>query len=221
MYPLEGNVDGHRSACCSLRVNPCLSLSVIRLGAQNVVSPSSFIIDPNRPYVYLKFGHIGSGIPRDESEPKTRIWLRVMKNCKMAIVVRENGTPDGSPTDERQIMYEVAPTVEPMRIDAVVPTRNRKRTKSEETPSADLKKMPQGYMGEVGSTESIPPGEGILFSIPVNHLSERWHIEIPYDFDSPQGKCCRDPNVGGQPHMVDDYELWDLPPEARAKIHTK
>ena len=81
--------------------------------------------------------------------------------------------------------------------------------------------MPQGYVGEVGSTESIPSGEGILFSIPVNHLSERWHIEIPYDFDLPQRKCCRDPNVGGQPHMVVNYELWDLPPEARDTIHTR
>ena len=199
----------------------CLSLLVIRIGAQNVGSPSSFIIDPNRPYVYLKFDHIGCGIPRDESEPKTRVWLRVMNNSQIAIVVRENDTPDGSPRDERQIMYEVVPTVVPMRIDAGVTARNPKQKKSAETPSGDLGKMPQGYMGEVGSTESIPPGEGILFSIPVNHLSDRWHIQIPYDFDLPPGKCCRDPNVGGQPHMVVDYELSALPSESRAKIHTR
>jgi hypothetical protein len=199
----------------------CISLLASRIGAQNVGSPSSFIIDPNRPYVYLKFDHIGPGIPRNESEPKTRIWLWVMNNSKVAIVVRENGTPDGSPRDERQIMYEVVPTVEPMRIDADVPVRNPKRMKSAETPSGDFKKMPQGYMEEVGSSESIPPGKGILFSVPVNHLSERWHIQIPYDFDLPQGKCCRDPDVGGEPHMVVDYELWDLPPEAHAKILTR
>jgi hypothetical protein len=199
----------------------CLSLSLTSLDAQSVASRGSFVIDPNRPYVYLKFEHIGPGIPRNESEPKTRIWLRVMNNSAMTIVVRENGTPDGSPRDERQIMYEVVPTAEPMRFDAVVPASNPRRRKSAETPSADLKKMPQGYMEEVGSTESILPGQGILFSIPMNHLSDRWHIQIPYDFDLPQGKCCRDPNVGGQPHMVVDYELWDLPTEARAKIQTR
>ena len=129
MYPLEAIVDGHRSACCSLRVYPFSQPFVATSRRAKRGLLGSFVIDPNRPYVYLKFDHIGSGIPRDESEPKTRIWLRVMNNCKIGIVVRENGTPDGSPGGERQIMYEGAPTVEPMRIDAVVPSRNPKRTK--------------------------------------------------------------------------------------------
>lgn len=76
-------------------------------------------------------------------------------------------------------------------------------------------------MVEIGSSESIPPGESILFSIPMNHLSERWHVEIPYDFELPQGRCCRDPKVGGQPHMVVDYEFRDLPPDSRREIQTR
>lgn len=82
---------------CTLFI--CISLLAIPLGAQNHGSPSSFVIDPNRPYVYLMCDHIGQGIPRDRSEPKTHIWLRVMNNSTVAIVVRENGTPDGSPKD--------------------------------------------------------------------------------------------------------------------------
>jgi len=76
-------------------------------------------------------------------------------------------------------------------------------------------------MEEVGSSESIPPGEEILFSIPVNHLRKRWHIEIPYTFDLPSGECCRDTDIGGAPKMVIEYSLRDLPPESLTEIKQK
>src|SRR5271169_768657 len=100
------------------RIAICVFVAVLgtsgpRIGAQSADPKTSFVIDPNRPYVYLKFDHVGPGIPRDESEPKMRIWVRLMNNCRVPIVVSENGTPDGSPKEERQIMYEVVPTVVP------------------------------------------------------------------------------------------------------------
>jgi hypothetical protein len=65
------------------------------------------------------------------------------------------------------------------------------------------------------------PGESILFSIPVNHLSKRWHIEIPYTFALPRGKCCHNLDVGGEPVMVIVYGLEDLPRESLTEIPQK
>ncbi len=185
---------------------------------------SLFVIDPNRPYVYLEFDHIGPGIPRDEGEPKTRVWLRLMNNCRVPIVVTENGTPDGSPKDERQIMYEVVPSiVMGFGVPEFGPRAEDSKTKrrSDEPTTADSDRIPRGYMGDVGSRESVYPGKEILFSVPVNHLGRRWHIEIPFAFDLPQGKCCREDNIGGEPEMVIAYTLWDLPPGSRAQIQQK
>jgi hypothetical protein len=199
--------------------------SLTRLGAQSVDHKTSFVIDLNRPYIYLKFDHLGPGIPRDKDEPKTRTWLWLVNNCNVSIVVNENGTPDGSPKEERQIMYEVVPTV--VASSGVVsfdPAGGKMKSKQEkpgESASSDSEKIPRGYMEEVGSSEHISPGERILFSVPVNHLSERWHIEIPYKFDLPRGKCCHDIDIGGEPKMVIEYLLRDLPPDSQAEIRQK
>src|ERR1700688_3413551 len=55
---------------------------------------NSFVINPNRPYVYLKFDHIGKGIQRWESEPTSRIWLLLTNNCRLPITVNTYGLPD-------------------------------------------------------------------------------------------------------------------------------
>lgn len=190
------------------------------LAAQRVDVQTSFVIDPDRPYVYLKFDHIGPGIPRNRRESKSRIWLRLTNNCRVAITVHENGTPDGSPNDEREIMYNVVPTIKPQMVTFGFKAHenNLKQKQLEEPPSDDLEEMPQGTTSDVGSSEDIPPGESILFSVPVNHLSNRWHIEIPYSFALPPGKCCRKPDIGGQPVMVMYYGLWDLPQESLSEI---
>ena len=45
--------------------------------------------------------------------------------------------------------------------------------------------MPEGYDTDVGSTETLQASESLLFSIPINPLSGKWHIEIPFRFDLP------------------------------------
>src|ERR1700693_1105008 len=57
-----------------------LALAASRSSGQTVATPNSFVIDPNRPYAYLKFDHIGPGIQRNEKEPRLRIWLRLVNN---------------------------------------------------------------------------------------------------------------------------------------------
>jgi hypothetical protein len=68
----------HRTRMPRLRVLAVFSLAVSlgfassQLQAQKDEGGNSFVIDPNRPYVYLKFDHIGKGIQRWESEPTSR-----------------------------------------------------------------------------------------------------------------------------------------------------
>jgi len=84
-----------------------------------------------------------------------------------------------------------------------------------------VEKMPGGYMMDVGSLVTIMPGKQILFSIPINHVSKRWHIEIPFEFDLPKGKGSRDPKVSLGPSMIIEYSMEDLPPEFRAAVEKR
>jgi hypothetical protein len=192
-----------------------LASQVFSSPRKNTPPKIDFVIDPNRGYVYLRFDHIVPGIPRTEDEPKNRIWLQIANNCRVPIVVLENGTPNGSPKDERQVMLEVVPD-RPLL---------RRITSPDEQPSeAALQgegKLPFGYMPEVGSAKNIAPGENILFSIPVNYLSKRWHIEIPYKFVLPPATRWRDPEIGGEARMVMSYSLQDLPPKSLVELQRK
>lgn len=44
-------------------------------------------------------------------------------------------------------------------------------------------KMPMGYWFDVGTDTIIHPGESIYFSLPRNHVSPKWHVQIPFHFD--------------------------------------
>jgi hypothetical protein len=44
-------------------------------------------------------------------------------------------------------------------------------------------------MFDVASLIAIGPGEEMLFSMPVNHLSKRWHVEITFAFELPPEKA--------------------------------
>jgi len=195
----------------------------ISLFAQGSRMREEFLIDVNRPFVYVKFVQTGPGVPRNPQEPTLRIWLRLQNNCRIPVDVRANGVPDGSPGDEVGLNYEVVPErvggiqTSSGILDQLETDLNADRQKPK--PQAD--QIPLGYMSELYSLVTIDPGTDALFSIPVNHLSKRWHIEIPFTFNLPKGKGPRDPKNGGTPVMVVSYSLWDLPPESRTEIKTR
>lgn len=177
------------------------------------ISPTRFVIDQNRPYVYLQFDHTGTGVKFSHDEPPKRVWFRFVNNCSVSVLLRTFGVPEGSPKDEVGVIhYVVRDREQPGVIHGVravegdeIPT-DRKGT--ELPPAAEI---PMGYDFAVSSAESIPPGKSLLFSVPVTHLSKSWHIEIPYEFDLPSGKGPRQPIRGGEPKMVLIYSAWDLP----------
>jgi hypothetical protein len=159
-----------------------------------------FVIDRDRPYVYLRFDHIGTGVPFSADEPPKRVWLWFVNNCRVAVLLRTFGVPHGSPEGEVGVIHDVV---------------NDRRTATTGSKSSS---MPIGYASEVSSSESVQPGQSILFSVPVIHLSKDWHIEIPYQFDLPPGKGPREPIVGGEPRMVLLYSAWDLPEKVQRQL---
>jgi hypothetical protein len=61
------------------------------LVAQSTKTNKGSLINVNRPFVYVKFDHIGPGARRSVDEPNSRIFLRLTNNCRIPILVRANG----------------------------------------------------------------------------------------------------------------------------------
>jgi hypothetical protein len=43
--------------------------------------------------------------------------------------------------------------------------------------------MPYGYMLPTSSFATLAPGQSIYFSLPMDQVSNGWHVEIPFRFD--------------------------------------
>jgi hypothetical protein len=197
-----------------------LSLATWKSQAQETDDGSGFVIDASRPYAYIKFDRIGNGLQRWEGEPTSRIWLRLTNNCRLPITVNTYGVPNGSPTDEQGVMDMIVAKEPPQGMmgygimrDGTVPQK-APRPFSKARPE----ELPHDYWFEVGSSQSIPPGKALLFSVPINHIGPRWYFEIPFHFEVVNGKFPRDPNVGGFPEMSFRYFMSDLPPEAQKEV---
>jgi hypothetical protein len=77
---------------------------------QDVHMSGGFVINPNRPFVYLEFDHIGKGIQRNEDEPAMRLWFKFVNNCNHAVKLRTYGVPEGSPPNEVGVIDDVVLT---------------------------------------------------------------------------------------------------------------
>ncbi|MGD0902528.1 MAG: hypothetical protein ABR924_06255, partial [Terracidiphilus sp.] len=70
-------------------------------GSSQEINSTNFIIDPAKPYVYLKFDHIGPRKPHQDGEGNTGLWLKVVNNCRIPIVFRASG---GFPGDIESVL---------------------------------------------------------------------------------------------------------------------
>jgi len=223
-------------AAQALPIAVLLSAATIPAFTQNARNSISFVIDSNREFVYLKFDHVGKGLRRREDEPEMRVWLRFVNNCNVPVELRSFGVPEGSLPGEAGIMDVVVEDPPRLMIDSEPPPplsasvfpaleSASQPSRSESAPKPDIQKQPEGppagYWFELGSLKIVRPGRELLFSIPVNQLGTKWHIQIPFEFEVPKGKVPRDPSVGGLPEMYLSYSLYDLPDEARAKIESQ
>jgi len=177
-----------------------------------------FIFNKERAFAYLQFDHVGKGPRRDANEPAYRIWLRFVNNCRVPIVIRTSGVPDGSPIDEAGIFHNVVANPPTYGYSGGTILESGADTRPVESPTT-TPPMPEGYDADVSSAATLQASESLLFGIPINHLSGKWHIEIPFRLDLPHKRPSHyEENVGGQPHMALSYWLSDLPEEARKQV---
>jgi hypothetical protein len=128
------------------------------------------------------------------------------------------------------------PTSAPVQQTLIMPGEKATQQKSDKSiqsqpsqqrkpPDDDGDKMPMGYpTDDVVTYETIMPGKDVLFSVPVNFVSKKWHFEIGFDFDSesseriPERESFTRPDVRGHVVMTLTYDFWDLPEEHRAEV---
>jgi hypothetical protein len=197
-----------------------ISFSAAELQAQSGTVAQQFLLNHERNFTYLQFDHIGKGTRFNENEPTYRIWLRLANNCRVPIVIRTFGVPDGSPRDEVGLIHNVVADPVLSGVASGISFESGASPKPVESP-ATPGQMPDGYDAEVSSAATLESSETLLFSIPFNHLSSKWHIEIPFRFELPHKRPSHyEANIGGQPLMVITYSLSDLPTDARHQIET-
>jgi hypothetical protein len=212
----------------------------------------TFRLDPRWPFVYLKFDHIGTGERVNDQQPTTRIWLHLINNCRLPLVVRGGQPVDGGLPGEVFIdnvvrlnppingIASFSTEIEPDHPPIATLTEpgqppNQKRpandrpanSKARAKPVEDDEAfMPLGYPSfDVVSTETILPGGEVLFSVPVNFVTRKWHFEISFDLGSeqpderiPEELAFVDPYVRGHVEMVLSYGFYDLPKEHRDEV---
>ena len=195
-----------------------LSVAEAQAQSKNGNISEQFLFNKERAFTYLQFDHIGKGPRRDEDEPAYRIWFRFVNNCRVPIVIRTSGVPDGSPVGEVGLFHNVVANSPFNGASGVSFLISGASPKAAESPAA-APPMPHGYDADVSSAATLGASESLLFSIPVNHLSGSWHIEIPFRFDLPHKRPSHyEENIGGQPYLMIGYWLSDLPADARKQV---
>jgi hypothetical protein len=131
---------------------------------------SNFLIDPSKPYVYLKFDHIGKRAPMYAGEGQQGLWLRLVNNCRIPVEVATYqdiaGNP-GVPVPDEIIKNSA--------IRGPKPADAGQQNRDGDVPPSEL---PDGYPSDVPETVLVEPGTSIVFGVPLNHVSPRWHLQV-------------------------------------------
>lgn len=150
-------------------------------------------LDAKNPIVYIAFDHAGPRTPVQEGEPARGLWLRLVNNSTVAIVVQANSTS----TDANM-------TILPDTI-----TANRGKMPKAGPVS---QKMPSGYASDTGTPITIDPGKSLVFSVPANHVSQTWSMQVPFQFSLPAV------SKGVQPICLAQFTWDDIPAPAKAGL---
>lgn len=158
------------------------------------ISSKNFVIDDTKPYVYIKFDHVGTRKPSNDWESTKGLWLRLVNNCRLpiSISVMDPGTGESGVA----LSFEVVPESGLFGPDA-----------------EQRKKMPFGYSFDIGTLVTIPPKGDLLFSVPAESVTKQWYIQVRFQFLLPEPKTKKFvPSGNYDPYLVADFD-WDNIPE--------
>ena len=177
----------------SLVPTTLISLTMVLSGAL-AQAPAKLAIDADKPIVYIEFDHAGSRTPVEEGEPPKGFWLRLVNNSIVPIVVQANSTS----TDPKM-------TILP---DSIIAVRGR-------LPKSGSvgRSMPSGYASDTGTPLTIEPGKSLVFSVPSNHVSPAWSMQVPFQFSVAPVK------QGVQPVCLAEFTWGDIPSSLGAGLN--
>jgi hypothetical protein len=141
------------------------------------INSTNFVIDPAKPYVYLKFDHIGPRKPHQDGEISTGLWLKVVNNCRIPIVLRASGgllgdieaVLEDEVVEDEPIMQIIGSDLEMKEFERDLKLRRDR-----------LKNKPEGYSFEVSGVATVQPGTEILISFPLNHVDDHWYLRVKF-----------------------------------------
>jgi len=165
------------------------------------INSTNFVLDPSKPYAYLKFDHIGPRGPHQDGEGSTGLWLKVVNNCRIPIVLRaSDGIPGEPGVQVEDEIIEVDPY---LQIFTDKDEENFKR--NEEFRKERLKFKPNGYSYEVSGVVNLKPGKEILVSFPLDHIDDFWYFRIKFALDLDKSSA----SIG--PFTYLSFGKWGLP----------
>lgn len=182
------------------RLSVCfLLIAVTNVFAQNG-SVRDFVIDQSKPYVYLKFDHIGPRKPVQDGEGNTGIWLRVVNNCRIPIVFVS--LPGIGLVDE---------VVDTEPIFQIFNSAEEEKEAQRHEQLRKQKQKPTGYTYEIYGVVRVQPGKEILFNVPLNHVDVDgdWYMRVKFALDLNSSSI----SVG--PFTYLPFDKWDIPKEFR------
>jgi hypothetical protein len=143
------------------------------------LKPSDFVIDPSKPFAYLKFDHIEPIKPNPDSKAEPYIWLRAVNNSRIPIVFRASGPPPGYPG----VSLEAEVIEEEQGIQIVSDRDQADFDKEQKRRKERLKHKPEGFWFEVSGVARVQPGEELLFSVPRNYIDEFWYLRVRFTME--------------------------------------
>jgi len=160
-----------------------------------------FLIDPSKPYVYLKFDHIGNRERLPGEESSEGLWLRLVNNCRIPILVATFSY--GAEESSLGVYHDVVRVklLGPSIPSGVLPQNTFSDLNGE---------MPRGYpRTETMSATTITPGSNLLFSVPLDHVRPSWYLQMCFYLDLPNAP------YGFGPYSVLSFVWQDLPEKFR------
>jgi hypothetical protein len=156
-----------------------------------------FVLNPSKPYLYIQFDHVGPRTPIQEGEGNVGLWLRIVNNCREPILVPTFGLTTGDPGVG--VLDEIVPNVV---TTSVVPGGVPLAGGS----AKPEKRPPEGYSAEVHSMTRVLPGRELLFSVPLNHVSDQWFMRVRVVLDVNR------PTVWPRPYTYLEFLDFQIPP---------
>jgi hypothetical protein len=199
---------------------PLLALNAKQAKTKGAMQDADFLIDPSKPYLYLEVDHIGPRRPLREGEPNMGIWLHLKNNCRLPVVIIASGVLADRPDEALWVGDEVVPNRPPTGTEStgsgigyqpeqqdladifLSPNVNEAEVRGAEdalrgTGKKESVIRPHGYndghQPGVQVLKLVPVGGEISFSLPINHVSESWHLEIPFRLALPNKGRIRPP----------------------------